>query len=360
MAFAVSAIAEAVGTWAESAIIGDAVAGAVTGAVVSGVTGGNVLQGALMGGVTGGALGAFGGAGSAASSYSGSDISSTLDQLMAPASAGGAGMSNAEAVQYLADGLNSTPTALNAAIQGGASIANPTAGTLSSAMSGAGKGTNAWGLVGQGALNFLGTENAAAAAEKSAQMKADAASKAGQQQLAIYNQQQANQAPWLAAGTTALGQLSAGTQPGGDLVKPFSTADMKNVMPAFTFANDQGQVAMQNQLRAQGQTGSNVVQGAGTLAEGLASQYEGQAFNQYQATQNAEANKLQAIAGLGQTTQQTQNANLGSLGTSQSTATLGSANALATGVGANANAQQTAMTGLGNTLAQLLNPAVSA
>jgi hypothetical protein len=131
---------------------------------------------------------------------------------------------------------------------------------------------------------------------------------------------------------------------------------MKNVMPAFTFANDQSQVAMQNQLRAQGQTGNNVVQGAGTLAEGLASQYEGQAFNQYQATQNAEANKLQSLANIGQTSVGTTNQNLGSLGTAQANATTGAANSLAQGTIGAAGYNAQGLAGLGNTLAQLLSP----
>lgn len=269
-------------------------------------------------------------------------------------------MARTQAQQAFASALQTTPSALADAISSG--VGMPAAGSGAANALGTIQGVSkSLGLTGQGALNYLSTQQQANAIKSAAQTQADAASKAGQQQMAIYNQQRADQAPWTAAGTTALGQLSAGTQEGGSLVKPFSTADMKNVMPAFTFANDQGQVAMQNQLRSQGQTGNNVVQGAGTLAEGLASQYEGQAFNQYQATQNAEANKLQSLANIGQTSVGTTNQNLGSLGTAQANATIGAGNAQAQGTIGAAGYNAQGLAGLGNTLAQLLSPqAVSA
>ena len=267
-------------------------------------------------------------------------------------------MARSQAMDAFSSALKIAPDALQTAMSSGAGL--PGAGTGAANALSSLQGATKLGLTAQGALNYLGTQGLATATKDAAQQQADAAAKAGQQQLAIYNQQRADQAPWTAAGTTALGQLSAGTQPGGQFSKTFSTADMQNVMPAFTFANDQAQTAMQNQLRAQGQTGSNVVQGAGTLAAGLASQYEGQAYNQFSQDQMLKFNELGSLANIGQTSVNIGNQNLGSLGTAQANATMGGANALASGTIGAAGYNAQGIQGLGNTLSQLLSPTVSA
>ena len=367
-----SFVAAAVTSVVGAGIVADVATGAILGGVVSGVTGGSVGQGMLMGGLGGAitsglssAMGSFSAAGSGATAaVDSATLQSGMDAyaktLQANATAAGQTLSAADAAaqasQAYSSALGITPTDLTAAVTNGQGLAASGQGANTLA-----KGLNyakTAGVVGQGALNFAGSQLQANAANEAAQTRADAAAKAGQQQLAIYNQQQAALAPWQAAGTTALDQLSAGTQAGGQFDKSFSTADMSNVMPAFTFAKDQGLQSMQNQLRAQGQTGSNVVQGAGTLAEGLASQYEGQAFNQFQADQNRKFNQLSGLAGTGQVATTQGNTNLGTLGANQGNLTLTGGGAIATGQAQSANATAGGLQGIGNSLAQLLSPPV--
>ena len=89
---------------------------------------------------------------------------------------------------------------------------------------------------------------------------------------------------------------------------------------------------MGNQAAMGGQQlSANTTQGIGTLAEGLAAQYENQAFNQNQQQNQFAENSLQSIAGIGQTAVQTGNANLTNLGNNQAGATVGSAGATAAG-----------------------------
>ena len=205
-----------------------------------------------------------------------------------------------------------------------------------------------------GALIQTGANNKAAAQTTAAGNTAIAT------QGNVLTQQQALQQPFISAGTSALGQYQAGTQPGGQFNTPFSTANMSNVMPAFTFADSQAQAAMNNQMAMGGQNlSSNAVQGAGTLAAGLAGQYENQAFNQYQTTNNDAASKLQTLVSGGQTATNQVGANLGTYGSNVGNITMaqGAANAGAT-LG-NANAATGAVTALGNTAAQLATPMLS-
>jgi hypothetical protein len=167
------------------------------------------------------------------------------------------------------------------------------------------------------------------------------------------------QQPWQQAGLGALSTLSSGLQSGGQFNKPFSMADMGNVMPAYKFAEGQALEAMRNQMAAGGQDlSSNAVQGAGTLASGLASQYEGQAFNQWLQQNNMTLGGLQqmvstgqmstnqleaALASAGFSTQQIQTA----IGAANAAGTLGAAQATATGQSTAANYQGAGLLGAG-------------
>lgn len=113
-------------------------------------------------------------------------------------------------------------------------------------------------------------------------------------------QQQALQQPYQAAGGQALGQLSAGLAKGGQFNTPFTSAMAQN-SDAEKFAQAQGLAAMRAQMAAGGQNlSSNAIQGAGTLAAGLASKYQGQAFDQYMAGNQAALGGLQNLSAQGQ------------------------------------------------------------
>ena len=338
-----------------SALLGAIAGGAVTGGLVSAVTGGNIGQGMLMGAVTGGVgnvagglisgaigtganvaglsdVGNLAGAANAYASagYSAEDIASFLSQSGVPEqTATSLGQSAFTSGGALTGDAVSSIVGQNTANLGNfLNTGNPANSSfLSGIQSASAKNPS---LLSAGG-NLLGSVVQANATENAAATRAQAAAQAGQQQLAIYNQQQAAQAPWLAAGQTALGQLSADTQTGGQFNKPFTMADAQN-MPAYSFALGQGKTAMGNQAAMGGQQlSANTTQGIGTLAEGLAAQYENQAFNQNLQQNQFSENSLQSLAGLGQTAVQTGNTNLTNLGNNQAASTVGSAGATAAG-----------------------------
>jgi hypothetical protein len=349
MAVAISAIATAVGGLAAaagagtivSAGLGAAAAGAVTGGVVAAVTGGDIGQGML-----GGALTA--GIGSAAGAYLGG--------------AAGAEMAAADAAQLAAQGMDAAMIgdtlsasygldALSAASMGQAAAFGGSVADIAGAAGAATSSSFGQSLLNQvtdpktGKLlsfagNLMGAATQATAAKRAAQIQADAAAKAGQQQLAIYQQQRADQAPWMAAGETALGQLSAGTREGGKFNKPFTMADAQN-MPAYKFALEQGQQALGRQAAMGGQNlSAQNLQGQMGLAEGLAAQYENQAFNQNLSQNNQQYNQLAGLANTGQVAVNQVGADAGAYGTAAANATNNAAAANASGVIGQANAVQ--------------------
>lgn len=353
MAFVVSAVAEAVG----GGILGAMAGGAVMGGGIAAITGGDVLKGALMGGVTGGigagvagALGgALGGTGQIVMDTAGTQqaVQSLTDNFIT------AGQSEAEAYQnavsQLASSTGTDASTINSVMSGqsaGYTGQLSTAGT-------AGLPTNVANQLGKLAANALVGGGASLAggllqsnaALTAAQQKAAGATQAANILSPAYTQaaalqstaqtggaataaqgyktgaeqqvsgltaaqtaadttlagQKALQQPYQAAGTAALDTLSAGLAPGGKFNTPFSTADMTNVMPAFTFAEKQAQAAMTAKMASGGQNlSSNAIEGAGTLAAGLASQYEGQAFNQWLQQNNLSLGALQNMVATGQ------------------------------------------------------------
>ena len=209
-----------------------------------------------------------------------------------------------------------------------------------------------------------GMEQANAARTASSQLAA-ADAKAGQENLAIYDKQQALQAPWVQAGQEALTQLEQGTAEGGRFNRPFSLADMQDsaVNPTYQFTKDEALAAMKNQAAAGGQNlSSNTIQGAGTLAGNLAAQYENQAFNQYQASNQSALLPLQSLAKVGQSaTNSTQVAGQ-NYNTAQIPLTTGAGAATAAGTVVGSNALTQGLGGAINTVAsspQIMNSLAS-
>jgi hypothetical protein len=172
------------------------------------------------------------------------------------------------------------------------------------------------------------------AANKAAQTQSQAAQQAENLQQQEWQAQQANLAPWVKAGTGALGQLSAGTQPGGQYAQgqqfqpygsalnalnpgafqPYGsalnalnpggfqapTAEQAAATPGYQFQFDQGLQALQRSQAATGITGGGAAKAAEQFGQGLASTNYQNAYNnaltQYQtnlgAGQGALANQL--------------------------------------------------------------------
>lgn len=178
------------------------------------------------------------------------------------------------------------------------------------------------------------------AAQSAAQTQATAAQQAEQQQLAEFNQTQANVQPYITAGTGALSEAQnllgltgpGGTAPAGG---PNTAAIQATLAatPGYQFTLQQGEEATQNGYAAQGLGSSGAaLKGAATFATGLADQTYEQQLNNYLGLAGTGANAALALGGQG--VQATNIAgNYGTSGAASTAAgTVGSANALTSGI----------------------------
>ena len=163
--------------------------------------------------------------------------------------------------------------------------------------------------------------------------------------------QTATQQPFYNTGTAANQQLATGLQSGGQFNTPFTSAMAQN-SDAEKFAQQQAQAAMSAKMAAGGNNlSTTAIQGAGTLAGGIASQYQNQAFNQY-TTQNQNAMAgLQGLSSQGQGAANVMTNAQGSAGSQQSALSQGIGNANAAGTIGSASATTQGLMGSAGTQA---------
>ena len=159
-------------------------------------------------------------------------------------------------------------------------------------------------------------------------------------QKQMFDQQQANQKPYLQAGYSALSDIQ-NLMP--TLNRPFTAADLNSYLaPNYQFMLGQGQQATQMGTNA-ASPGSNVDRANQIFTQNYAGNAYQNAFNNYQLQNQNIYNRLASLAGIGQTsagqqTQATTNAmgtmgnTLGNISTAQAAGQIGSANALAGGL----------------------------
>ena len=163
-------------------------------------------------------------------------------------------------------------------------------------------------ILGGSLINGLfGSDAASNAADKSAQ--ASAASIAEQRRQFDINQ--ANQAPYLAAGTGAVNRLGAGVMAGGEFgaATPFNFQYDQNSDPGTAFRMSEGLKALDRSAASRGGLLSGAaLKGIQNYSQGLASQEYQNAFNRYTTGFNADTgqqtalfNRLSGVAGTGQT-----------------------------------------------------------
>jgi hypothetical protein len=122
-----------------------------------------------------------------------------------------------------------------------------------------------------------------------------------QDQLDLLKQQREDQAPWLAAGRSALAQLATGTGTGGNFIKPFGLADFQ-ADPGYQFRLSQGTQGIQRAASARGGLYSGAtLKALARFNQNTASDEYGNAYNRYNSDQSNQFNRLASIAGLGQT-----------------------------------------------------------
>lgn len=201
-------------------------------------------------------------------------------------------------------------------------------------------------VVGGSVLGGLISSNGA---QNAAQTQADAANNASGVQKYIYDTTRADQAPWVAAGTNALGQMQNFAAPSSF---SFTAQDFNNNQdPGYAFRMSEGIKALDRSAASRGGLLSGAqLKGITNYAQGAASQEYQNAYgraltgyNANQGAQNTQFNRLASLAGVGQTANnQVANAgqnyasgvssNIIGAGNAQAAGQVGSANAINNGI----------------------------
>ena len=213
-----------------------------------------------------------------------------------------------------------------------------------------------WGLAAAavGAAGAIGSSVISSNASKSAaSQQSNAQEQAASDQMSMFNTINGQEQPFMNAGygaTTSLQQLLGLTpgNPGGGLQNGYltSTFDPSSVTssPGYQFAQTQGLDAVaNNEAPNVGALSGPALKALTQFSTGTAEQYYNDYFNQFQSQQNNIFSRLSGIAGLGQNAA----SNVGTAGTSlgtgaaqataaaggsQAAGTIGSANALGSGL----------------------------
>ncbi len=174
-----------------------------------------------------------------------------------------------------------------------------------------------------GAATYFGSQKQAQGQEQAAQTQAD-----------MFNKIQAQEQPFMQAGYGSTSQLSDMLGPEGYLNQKFNpTMDQLENYPGFKFAQKTGSQAIRNADTP----GSGALSGA-TLKDlmsfntGLASQYYGDYFNQFQTQQNNIFNRLFQLSTLGQNAASNTGTQGAALGTGIAQAQAGAAASRAAGI----------------------------
>jgi hypothetical protein len=154
------------------------------------------------------------------------------------------------------------------------------------------------------------------AAQSAASTQASALENAQGIQQGMFNQVQANEAPFVQAGQGAISNLNyllgIGNQPNqtpggtagggfGSLNAPFTADTFKTLSPAYQFQLQQGRQGVLNQdAPSQGAESGAAMKDLISFNQGLANTSFNNAFNQYQTQQQNTFARLSGIAGLGQ------------------------------------------------------------
>jgi len=131
------------------------------------------------------------------------------------------------------------------------------------------------------------------------------ANEASDRQLALqrqmYEEGVARQKPFYEAGVNALPGYLAGIQPGGELVRGFTSADYETD-PGYAFRLSEGMKALDRTAASRGGLLSGAtLRGAQRYGQGLASQEYQNAYNRFRDTQGLRRNALAGIVGYGPT-----------------------------------------------------------
>ena len=203
------------------------------------------------------------------------------------------------------------------------------------------------GLIGAGA-GLVGSVVSADGARHAANTQADSAAAANQLSADQFAQNRADMAPWRNAGQAALGQLNAGTVPGGDFNRDFSLADFQKD-PGYQFRMDQGSNALQSSAAARGGLmNGGTLKALDRYGQDYASGEYTNAYNRFNADRTQRFNRLSGIAGTGQTATRDVGLQGTNLATQNGNNLMQAANARASGYVGQGNAINGGLSTLGN------------
>ena len=149
-----------------------------------------------------------------------------------------------------------------------------------------------WAAVGSAAATVVGSVISSNAAKGAANKQADAAAKSA-------DTYQKNVQPYLTAGQTGIQNEAAAVAPGGLATQRFTMADATN-SPAEQFAQQRASEATQNSAAAKGGLlNANTQRELQDQAAGIASQYQGQAYQQWNQQNQQEIQTNQALGTVG-------------------------------------------------------------
>lgn len=238
-----------------------------------------------------------------------------------------------------------------------------------------------WGMTAVAAATVGSSLISSSAAKKAAGTQAAAGDRATQLQADIFNEQNAQYAPYRGAGYQGLNILRSmlpgaytkydeegkpieGTQTGTDyLTRAFGPEDLKTYLdPSMEFRMKYGQEGT-NRLSnlSGGAISGNTLRALTDYSQNLASTEYGNAFNRKQTDVGNIYNRLASIAGIGQSAQGTTAQLASNYGTNVSNLMTGVANAQAAGTVGSANAISSGLQGAGNAymLSSLLRPSTT-
>ncbi len=183
-----------------------------------------------------------------------------------------------------------------------------------------------WVAVGVGGASLLGGILGGGASAAASRAQVEYEEQALAQEKAMFNQEQANEQPYIQGGSQAEAQLnyllgegtpgSAGQGLGGgggggtaysspaggygSLLQPFTTQDFQSLSPAYQFQLQQGGQGTLNQASsAQGAESGSALSALQSYNQQFANTSFNNAFNQYQTQQNNVFGRLSQLATLG-------------------------------------------------------------
>lgn len=159
--------------------------------------------------------------------------------------------------------------------------------------------------------SLIGSMGASSAADTAAQASGAASAASIAEQRRQYDQNRADQAPYLAAGTESVNRLKDGVRYGGEFgsTRPFDFQYDQNADPGTAFRMSEGIKALDRSAAARGGLLSGAtLKGVERYGSDLGSQEYNNAFNRYVTGFNANTgernslfNRLSGVAGTGQT-----------------------------------------------------------